>query len=1272
MEEQSGSRKSLFAKQFAKSEEKDFGILPRMRPIIRGEDGDIDEDMIDDDSLSFCPTLITGEGLNDGDANQSAAAMAEIHKIHAENVEKLSSMSEKEILEEQAKLQQMLDPSILKFLQERRKQQQSTSTTKDNSLLGEDDEGIDTMNLVDDGTAGESQEKSKVEKDVEGLVGMANDILGTNISEKWLHMDQVEPEKLEWMKDLPNVKKSGTSEQARFDFNGNVLIGAEDIPEYVGLHHHGDEPERAGYTLEELFLLSRSNFLQQRVLAINTLARIIKKDRCGTYRGHLDQDLLPLLLQAGLPFLLRWSLDDSTDSQIAASVSCFNAMLVSKQDETVADLLCFGWYRGKELPCLCPQEMKDSEGGSNNLPDVDVVKHDLIKGLLQMRFLPRLRYILEVCHPASPVVLDILEILTRISRHSTEAAHCVAKCPRLLETILVQFVPSSWKARERSVATTDLYGHPLAEALKVFRVLCCAGKHLADTLITKYGLITKILRFITVPAEQMMLDTTEALQLAAESLTIWSICISYGLSCENLSNVYPHILTQVQGLASLPVYDQPQASTSCACALVDLVEAVTHVAGNKAELRAQLTTRFSAKDNHPGCMDASHLPPSPIDWSHVTGLLPLIGHCVRLFKDQFVSIEERIAKEESFLLMSRIFNLLASFYEKLSTQPFYSPVECLEEIESFLMNEICVPILESKTLSILLVRMRDYTSYFTRETSAADPSRIPNLPDYGRCAGQSSCSNQPDIPRCLHRGTPFPFLLSFARLAMVITSCHKGLANKFLPFVTCDTIVEYLKLNSTPGQNNGETGCYFIKVEQHFQYFLIKLFYNILLQSDIMDGELTALYHTTSLLLFSRLFPGDEFYAHDLMSLVLFNAALFHESKDECATTIASNLSEMGIESSAAMKDVPSNKQKSFSRGELLSEAYKDLLSIRSTFISSFAQMRHALAKSRAHSLHQPQNITSFLLPLVDGTMLPADWMFLPLVDLHNTAVKSELLSKPQQDRLTSASGSIVKRTLQWVLLLEEWRPVVLHKVTTTAKVVRLMCTFLTGSDLFLDNLIHNYLKSLLHIYTHSSQLAPLDFNSAIPGITSFYDLFISFVTQYEAVSFGDKLFSSFLILPLQQRYNNMFRKAVWNDHTGVFRSFGLTFDDLTIPVEYFLFPSESSFEILTLQLRALATGALRQNWSSIFYLIAVHHLSSYIFTKPENLNSFNQKLKLMNQVLLLQNQDVRNDVILYHKPSSDHPKGFQVFSALPPTRELLLRYKNEPEEAWGVWNQTA
>jgi hypothetical protein len=43
------------------------------------------------------------------------------------------------------------------------------------------------------------------------------------------------------------------------------------------LHHHGEEPERAGYTLQELLKLSRSSLQQQRVLALTTLANILDK-----------------------------------------------------------------------------------------------------------------------------------------------------------------------------------------------------------------------------------------------------------------------------------------------------------------------------------------------------------------------------------------------------------------------------------------------------------------------------------------------------------------------------------------------------------------------------------------------------------------------------------------------------------------------------------------------------------------------------------------------------------------------------------------------------------------------------------------------------------------------------------------------------------------------------------------------------------------------------------------------------------------------------------
>ena len=40
-------------------------------------------------------------------------------------------------------------------------------------------------------------------------------------------------------------------------------------------------------------------------------------------------------------------------------------------------------------------------------------------------------------------------------------------------------------------------------------------------------------------------------------------------------------------------------------------------------------------------------------------------------------------------------------------------------------------------------------------------------------------------------------------------------------------------------------------------------------------GYFIIVRETSSLLLFSRLFPGDEYYAHDFMSTVVFNSAFF-------------------------------------------------------------------------------------------------------------------------------------------------------------------------------------------------------------------------------------------------------------------------------------------------------------------------------------------------------------------------------------------------------------
>ena len=53
------------------------------------------------------------------------------------------------------------------------------------------------------------------------------------------------------------------------------------------------------------------------------------------------------------------------------------------------------------------------------------------------------------------------------------------------------------------------------------------------------------------------------------------------------------------------------------------------------------------------------------------------------------------------------------------------------------------------------------------------------------------------------------------------------------------------------------------------------------------------------------------------------------------------------------------------------------------------------------------------------------------------------------------------------------------------------MCIFLSyaGNDLFMEDSISRYMWPLLRLYTEPDNLKALDFNVAVPGVSSFHDL---------------------------------------------------------------------------------------------------------------------------------------------------------------------------------------
>uniref|UniRef100_A0A6Q2XLH2 RNA polymerase II associated protein 1 n=1 Tax=Esox lucius TaxID=8010 RepID=A0A6Q2XLH2_ESOLU len=1045
------------------------------------------------------PRLVSGQGLG------GPGGTAETLQIHQENQAKIQAMSKDQILEEQQRLLVQLDPRLVDFVRSRKAAGGSAPNTFQNVLIG----------VLKMHCSPEEDLPIKPQKD-------------------WVHMDKLEPEKLEWIRDLPAPRRKGTkmAMQARFDFAGTLIPPTEDLPTHLGLHHHGDEPELAGYSLQELFLLSRSQLIQQRSLALSTLAHVLTKARAGEFAAALKGSVVSTLLDAGLLFLLRFSLDDSVEGVMSAAVQALRALLVSPGDEECLDAT-LSWLHGLASFPLLPTAEEEEDEEDEGLPEVmretaeekeekktdhDVARHDVVKGVLRMKLLPRLRYILEVVRPSPKVVQDVLAVLIRVARHSSSAATQVLDCPRLMETVMSEFVPCSWTV-PASPNAQPVYGVPVADAVKLLRVLASAGRHVCARLLNSLGARECLSRLLAPEPAELQLEPGEALRVSTEAYWLWAVAASYGQACSLYVDLYPVLVKALQSAPWPRSPSDPLLSLELRRhqALLTLLTHVTHTAGGA----------FSA----PTSQGAECPPPPPVTWGHVMGLQPAV---LGLLKGCIRTLGDPVQRESTLRLVPSYLLYLGAFYSQLSLQRSFSPVACLQELEK-LTAEVLLPLLSHEAVHSLINNLQSCSAVCNPQSCSPSPETVPSLPGLG-CSQWISGG-------LAGTSSPFPLVTSLCYLLDTLISLHKGL----VPVCT-----ECFQVPSDP------------EVAVH-----------------------ATLFHHTSLVMLPWLLPGSEFLAHELMSTMVFNKDFMPEGQS--GGPEAAELSELQLQ------DRPSPSLQTL--GPLLREACVQLPSIRGCYLFHLAHMEPAVLSSQDYHLGRTPWINTQLLPGLTGPSLPSDWPFLPLVSLYERAGAPDGGGQ-QVESLPAGSVQSVTFCLQWLLLLEVWREEALRVVLPVAKLARLACVFLSSSDLFLERPVQRLTWALFRLLTRPSRLDALDVNSPPPGLASFDDLYSALLGQFEAVSFGDHLFGCFVLLPLQRRYSATMRLKLFGEHAGLLRSLGVTLEQLAIPIERFTSPPEDSLPLLRLYFRTLVTGALRQCWCPVLYVVALSHLNTFIFSQ--------------------------------------------------------------------------
>lgn len=220
--------------------------------------------------------------------------MSDKEKIHLENLDRISKMSLEEFEQEQEELFANMDVNVLQGLLKRAQAKEGgDDDVVDDQLVDENEQPISQDPPSSQGVEPPENNTetsphihfSKPNDDVSSSLDLTDPKFMEKMKNKYFPNLESEPEKMAWMTPVEEKddqydpeKDALAPSELRFDFKGNLISPRQARAEdYIGkgLHHHGDAPLSAGYTVAELGHLARSQIPAQRNIAIQTLGRIL-------------------------------------------------------------------------------------------------------------------------------------------------------------------------------------------------------------------------------------------------------------------------------------------------------------------------------------------------------------------------------------------------------------------------------------------------------------------------------------------------------------------------------------------------------------------------------------------------------------------------------------------------------------------------------------------------------------------------------------------------------------------------------------------------------------------------------------------------------------------------------------------------------------------------------------------------------------------------------------------------------------------------------------
>ncbi|KAI9184333.1 hypothetical protein H9P43_003386 [Blastocladiella emersonii ATCC 22665] len=335
-------------------------------------------------------------------------------EVHHESMRQLEGMSETEIEEAQQQYLTMLDPAIVAMLQKRAAAKYAGSVEPASNSVAPEPEPASALPPIPEPT--EVAEKRKLEwtRDVSSR--------GTPADSDPVASRALDPN--DPLTQAPDLAGSNH----RFDFAGRLLARGADVPTYLGLHHHGDNADAAGYTVPELVHLFRSAVAAQRQISVRTLGRIVGQLWAGAYPVETHNEVLRLIHDSLAIIHTRNLLDDNNVSVLTEALATLSALL------EVPDTLAAPadpWSGAHVVALDRLVHLPDEEATLHD--HASMIRLNVPDGLVSTKIVHRLGYLIAADAALGPADKTLaLVVLLRLCEQSRKACQQVSEDTRLV------------------------------------------------------------------------------------------------------------------------------------------------------------------------------------------------------------------------------------------------------------------------------------------------------------------------------------------------------------------------------------------------------------------------------------------------------------------------------------------------------------------------------------------------------------------------------------------------------------------------------------------------------------------------------------------------------------------------------------------------------------------------------------------------------------------------------------------------------------------------